>query len=97
MHKVPGVTLKEPYFFITYRAIKNTRVLVPGKPFQPCLIFASKIREPMKNFLAASLLDELLVLIENIRLGLRGFSGNNQGALMGENLKGFLAEFSTLK
>jgi hypothetical protein len=87
--------LKEPYFFFTYRAVKNTRGLVPGKPFQPCLVFVSKISE--KNFLAACLLDELLVLIENIRLSLRGASGNNQGALMGENLKGFLAEFSTLK
>ncbi len=56
-------------------------MFVPGKPFQPNLMFAGKARAyPSEALSGAPLYGKLLALPANIRLGWKGLPGTNTQA-----------------
>jgi hypothetical protein len=42
MVQAPGAVFTTLFFFVTYEWAKQARVFVPGRPFQPRQMFASK-------------------------------------------------------
>ena len=52
-------------------------MFVPGKPFQPSLIFVDKVSLPRMEHLKYASLGEAPALPENIRVGWKGFLGIN--------------------
>ncbi len=57
-------------FFLTYKWAQQARVIVPGKPFQPSLMFLSKARAYHSE--VPSTLEQAPCLPTNIRLGWKG-------------------------
>ncbi len=65
-------------FLRNLRIAPKARALVPGKPFQPSLMFVSKAgASPNEASFICSTLRQTLVLPTNIRLGCKGLPGTN--------------------
>jgi hypothetical protein len=42
LSKTTGAVFTKTFFFVSYERAKKARVFVPGKPFQPSLMYLSK-------------------------------------------------------
>ncbi len=70
-----GSNIVKLFTAVIDKCLGQARVLVPGKPFQPSLMFAGPYRS--ESPLDAPLLGRLLALSTNIRLGWKGLPGKN--------------------